>query len=118
MKPGTYVTQEEIENAWRELGAFRFATWEFLPDTGDVRVNGKVHYRLSETEAETLKVLINAFPMPVTVKQVIKRMRLTGTYWNSDTVKVIVSRLRARLTPEIIETIPRGYRFNPEAVLG
>ncbi len=98
--------------------AVRFGAFEFRPETGEVLQRGTVVARLSETESETLMVLIRVYPLPIPRRGLVREMQRIGCYWHPDTAKVVVSRLRSKLGPEIIETHARGYLFTPDVWLG
>ena len=105
------------ERFW-ESRAIRFGEFEFRPETGEVRESGNVVARLSETESETLMVLIKVYPLPIPRRGLVREMQRIGCYWHPDTVKVVVSRLRSKLGARIIETHARGYLFTPDVWLG
>lgn len=94
--------------------AYRFGSYEFRPETGEVLVDGAVTAHLTETEAETFNVLIKVYPLPVPRRKLVEEMRRTGCYWHIDTAKVVIARIRAKLGAGIIETHPRGYLFSPQ----
>lgn len=98
--------------------AIRFGEFEFRPETGEVRERGIVVARLSETESETLMVLIKVYPLPIPRRGLVREMQRIGCFWHPDTAKVVVSRLRSKLGPAIIETHARGYLFTPDVWLG
>lgn len=120
MRPGVaydLVSVQTYEAAlWADKG-WTFGGWQFRPPTGEVLKDGKLVTTLTETEAETLNVLIKAAPLPLPRRTVVEEMRRMNCYWHADTVKTVVSRLRAKLGQRVIVTESRGYRFNPEAWL-
>ena len=105
------------ERFW-DSRAIRFGEFEFRPETGEVRERGAVVARLSETESETLMVLIRVYPLPIPRRGLVREMQRIGCYWHPDTAKVVVSRLRSKLGAKIIETHARGYLFTPDVWLG
>lgn len=115
MEPGTY--DRKSLTAMLTVGSYRFGGWVFNPETGDVFENGKLKTRLTETESETLKLLVSSYPLPITRARVVNRMRILEVYWCIDTVKVVIMRLRRKLGQELIQTQARGYRFNPISLL-
>lgn len=108
MKPGIYEDVEATRLAEAEYWAmhgFRFGSWQFLPETGEVRRNGLALYQLSPNIADYLTELIQAYPA-----------YLPGD--TNDSLKMAVKRLRQRLGESaILTTHSWGYRFNPEAVM-
>lgn len=105
------------ERFW-DSRAVRFGEFEFRPETGEVLERGVVVARLSETESETLMVLIKVYPLPIPRQGLVREMRRIGCYWHPDTAKVVVSRLRSKLGAAIIETHTRGYLFTPDVWMG
>ena len=106
-----------MNEQWRAANSYRFGEWEFVPALGEVSWSGEVVARLGETESETLLLLIAAHPLPASVRAVVRAMAKRGAYWHPDTVKVIISRLRAKLGAALIRTTGRGYVFVPEVAM-
>jgi DNA-binding response OmpR family regulator len=92
----------------------RFGSYEFRPSTGEVVAQNDVTTFLTESEAETLHLLIVAYPLPVPRSRIIQEMRRIECYGHVDTTEVVVARLRRKLGSAIISTHPRGYQFNAE----
>lgn len=116
----TGVSAQELiaQYAYRLASQVRFGEFEFRPETGEVLERGVVVARLSETESETLMVLIKVYPLPIPRQGIVREMRRIGCYWHPDTAKVVVSRLRSKLGAAIIETHTRGYLFTPDVWMG
>lgn len=120
MKPGVYdrAALGAAEADFWAASSYTFGTWQFRPVTGEVWKDGKVVLRLTVAEAETLKAIVAVYPLAISRPHILDRMVAMEVYWNPDTVKVIVRKLRAKLGEDLIVTVPqRGYRFNPAAVL-
>lgn len=96
---------------------YRFAEFELLPSTGELRTNGSC-VRLQEKPLRLLLALVESPQHLVTRDQLRERM------WNSDTfvdyelgINVAIKKVRDALgdsaeSPRFIETVPRrGYRF-------
>ena len=108
MKPGIYPTAETTAKAeaayWAEFG-YTFGTWQFLPETGEIRRNGVFDVRLSPTEAYQFGRLVEAYPKYIASDA-------------SGALKETVCRLRKKVGAETIVAVHCwGYRFAPEAVL-
>lgn len=103
----------DVDRSFWSSRAHRFGPYEFRPETGEVLMQGSLHAQLTETEAETLNVLIRVYPLPVPRRRLVQEMRRLGCYWHIDTAKVVISRIRVKLGAGIIETHPRGYLFSP-----
>ena len=91
----------------------RFGLWRFTPATGAILVNGTLVARLTETEAETLDLLIRAYPLALSRQALINEMRRVECYYSIETVKVVIRRLRRKLGRRIVLTHAWGYRFDP-----
>lgn len=120
MKPGNYDADQLLksENAFWTASSFTFGNWQFRPETGEVWKDGDLLKRLTVSQSETLLAIVSVYPLPISRRHILDRMMKMDVYWNIDTVKVIVSRLRISLGSDIIITLPqRGYRFNPSAVI-
>ena len=92
----------------------RFGRWRFRATTGAVLYDGEPVTRLTETESETLDLLIRAYPLPVPRDVLIQEMRRVECYGNINTIKVVIRRLRHKLGDRVVSTHAWGYRFNPE----
>lgn len=111
-----FPTREEFESYREKVWAkytYTFGDWSFNWCTREVRDNGKVIY-LTEREADVLKVLIEAVPMPLPSGVLAKCMREAhGEEWAAENVKVFVYRLRRKVGDWRIRHRPAGYYFNP-----
>ena len=104
----------EVSPAYWATHAHHVGAYEFRPATGEVLASGSVLASLNEAEAETLNLLISIYPLPVPRARLIHEMRRIGCYWNPDTTKVVVRRIRKKLGDPVISTHPWGYQFNAD----
>jgi len=114
-------TQEDLDATarvyWRDHG-FTFGDWQFRVGSGEVWAGGVCVAHLTETESETLAVIVRAWPQSVPRKGIVREMARVECYWHVDTCKVVVRRLRGKLGAGIIETVgQRGYRFVPPSAV-
>jgi DNA-binding response OmpR family regulator len=105
------------EAAFWAARSYTFGQWSFRPETGEVVVGGALAAELTETEAETLLILVRAYPLPVPGKRMVAEMRRIGCYWHVRTVKAVIRRIRLKLGVTVVTTCERGYRFNPVVVM-
>jgi DNA-binding response OmpR family regulator len=86
--------------------------WSLLPVAGDVRHRGQLVATLSQREEELLCLLIEEYPLPLTMRSLSRLMGL-----QEDDSKVYVHRVRVKTCHNLIlAQRRRGYRFNPDAL--
>jgi Tol biopolymer transport system component/DNA-binding winged helix-turn-helix (wHTH) protein len=111
----------DTKPAMSESGAprriFRFAVFEFDPETGELRKHG-LHIKLSGQPAGVLAMLLEHPGEVVTREELQKRLWLAHTHVDFEhSLNAAVKRLRAALSdsadaPRFVETLTRqGYRF-------
>lgn len=99
------------ERYWQEHG-MTMGRWRCHPGTGEVFFDGRALPRLSIPEEDLLLRLWRVWPENRLPTQLEADLHLPR-----ENAKVMVRRLRLKLCPEIIVTLPaRGYSFNPDAV--
>ncbi len=121
MEKRRFSTPEELaayrEELWEKY-TYRFGGFQFRWVTGDVLIGTETAH-LTEAEADVLKVLIEAWPRPLTLPRLVQALSVSVNV-QPETAKVYVSRIRRKIgIPEVIRAHGHGYgyAFNPEAVM-
>lgn len=102
-------------NIERGIGRHRVGSWNFLPDSGELRRRSDVR-RLEPRAARVLDLLCRAGGAVVSHEQLIRDV-WQGRSLSENSVAVVIGQLRKALDddarePRLIETIPkRGYRL-------
>ncbi|HEY0628107.1 MAG TPA: transcriptional regulator [Sphingomicrobium sp.] len=106
-------------NIERGIGRHRVGSWDFLPDSGELRRRSDVR-RLEPRAARVLDLLCRARGAVVSHEQLIREV-WHGRSLSENSVAVVIGQLRKALDddarePRLIETIPkRGYRLIEQA---
>jgi DNA-binding response OmpR family regulator len=130
-RPSRFATTEELiayRDAIWEKYTYRFGDWVFRWVTREVFNGRRFVARLSSTESDLLKLIIEHYPIPISGDRLadeLTKLRETPyddapIYVRND-VKVFIRRLRQRLGASIIYTVgtgtagaqSSGYLFNP-----
>jgi TolB-like protein/DNA-binding winged helix-turn-helix (wHTH) protein len=101
----------------RPVRVVRFGTFEFCPQTGELRKAG-VRIKVQQQPLKVLEILLQRPGDIVTREELREQISPTDTFGDFDqAVNVAIAKLRAALgdsaqNPRYIETLPRfGYRF-------
>ena len=116
-----FETEEELikfrDEIWLKY-TYKFGDFLFRWPTCEVFYKDRT-YHLTEREADILKTLIDAWPMPLRPNKIILNMSIECDTQPKD-FKVYIQRIRAKLhSPYIIITMRSGlgYQFNAQGLL-
>lgn len=123
MPESSFKSSEELEAYQKavldrytyEFGDFRFCWVTRMVNWGDAQI------KLTEVEADVLKILIDEWPMPSTTTNIVVKLG-DVSYAGPADIKTWIKRLRKKLHSAVIlskvnSDVSYGYKFNAKGIM-